>query len=145
MAYPSKVKSIMGLIPEYNSVEKMLMDPRHDNPALTTALYEIDKETTDNLKYALLVLRKQNFDQIKTWIQACSGMLSISSKHELNDHCERIEQRYIQSLEGYGITEQEEQTILQQISTKMKTPLRIIGYAGYGFVQLYKFFKNKIQ
>ena len=88
------------------------MDPRHDNPALTTALYEIDRGTTDNLKFAILILRKSNFSQIRSWIDSCSGLLSLSSKTELNDYFEDIQSKYQQALEAYGITEQEEENVL---------------------------------
>lgn len=83
LAFPSKIKSILGLMPEYKSMEKMLADSRHENPSLTAALYEIDVETSSNLRQAILVLRKSNFGQIRQWMDICSNFLSISNYREL--------------------------------------------------------------
>lgn len=144
LAYPSKIKSILGLIPEYQSVEKMLADPKFENPSISTALYEIDVEISQNLRVAILVLRKSNFAQIRSWIGDCRGFLSVSNNNDLVNECNRIEQRYHDELDHFGISEAEQDTILAAITKKLQTPLRFLGYAGRGFVILYQYFKNKI-
>ena len=42
LASPTKVRSILGMIPEYSYIDKILSSKRHANPALTSGLHEID-------------------------------------------------------------------------------------------------------
>lgn len=104
LAFPSKVKSIIGLLPEYKSVERMLADPKLENPSVATALYEIDAEIAQDLRVAVLVLRRAHFADIKAWIASCGGFLSASNKNELGDECSRLEQRYDDELDHFGLS-----------------------------------------
>lgn len=74
----------------------------------------------------------------------CGSVLSISNKNSLSDECKRIEQRFKDDLEAFAVSENEQATLLEQITLKMETPLRVLGYAGQGFVILYNYFKNRI-
>jgi len=115
LANPFKVKSILGLLPDYTYVDIMLKDPRHENPSLTCGLYEIDDETTYQLKEAILVIRYAHFKTIKTWIEHCKVFLSVANHHWLVKEQDRIESRFAEELQKLGIDEENQKSMLNTI------------------------------
>ena len=51
---PEKFKSILGVIPEYKFVNRILENKRYNNPSLNNGLYQIDLSSVDKLKKTLL-------------------------------------------------------------------------------------------
>ena len=64
-----EVKSIMGLIPEYEHINVILDNEQYDNPSLNYALYTADRETLDHLKEALMVMRKRVLQELQGLIR----------------------------------------------------------------------------
>lgn len=76
LAEPTQVVSILGQIPEYNFIEKILMSERHYNPALTSSLYQFDLLTLDSLRQTILIIRNDHFATIKGCIDDMKSLLS---------------------------------------------------------------------
>ena len=64
---PMEVKSIMGLIPEYNYVNVIL--DNYDNPSINYAFLQWDLLTLSHLKKCVMCLRKEILEQIKVLLQ----------------------------------------------------------------------------
>jgi hypothetical protein len=59
---PRRFKSILGLLPEYNSVNTILNNKRYNNPALNEGLYQIDLASVDKLKKTLLSIQRYQME-----------------------------------------------------------------------------------
>lgn len=112
LAEPSQIVSILGQIPEYNNIEKILLSERHYNPALTSSLYKFDLLTLDSLRQTILVIRNDHFNTIKGCIDEMKSLLSKKDFDKLHQECKKVQLMYQDELEQLGITSIEENGIL---------------------------------
>lgn len=104
LASPTKVRSILGMIPEYSYIEKILSSKRHANPALTSGLHEIDQLTLGYLRQTILLIRNEHFGQIREWIEHTKSFLNKENHKELVQRCDAVQQLYNDELEYVGLT-----------------------------------------
>ena len=58
LASVMEVKSILGLIEEFQYITRILDNDSYDNPALNQGLYKVDQDCLDQLKKACLIARE---------------------------------------------------------------------------------------
>jgi len=147
LASPARVKSILGLLPEYACIDKMLSSPRHDNPALNCGLYEMDALTHSYLKEVVLLVRHEHFKEIRSWLEHAKDFLRAEHHSSLVKRCNSIEEKYHDELAAMGVDELKQARMvgsfveLQQ--RNLFSPLRIVGYAGRGISGVVHAIKGK--
>lgn len=68
----TNIQSILGIIPKYRSITKMLECPYMNNVCLNYQLYQIDADTLFNLKSIILFIRSQHLDELSNMIEVTS-------------------------------------------------------------------------
>jgi len=65
-----EIKSILGLLDEFQYITKILDSELYDNPSMNCGLYRVDQDCLDQLKKAVLSARDEQLKEIKTVIDA---------------------------------------------------------------------------
>lgn len=74
---PNKFKSIIGLFKEYDAVNHLLNEERHQNPSVIASLYQIERQTTRKIKNSLVLIKLNRLDNtVFLWMDACREFLS---------------------------------------------------------------------
>jgi len=76
LASPMEYKSILGLMPKYRHINRLLYNNRFHNPALGSGLYQLDLQTLQCLKKIILVAQKQHVSQIRGWLQSVKSVIT---------------------------------------------------------------------
>lgn len=96
---PNKLRTILGLFPEYMAVDKLVSDERYQNPSVITCLYNIDSETIGKVKNSLLIIKMTHLDTtIHEWLENCRIFLSKEKYSDLFDHYKRVKTTYIDEI-----------------------------------------------
>lgn len=101
---PVEVKSIMGLIPEYEHINVILDNDQYDNPSLNHALYTADRETLDHLKEALMVMRKRVLQELQGLVRQLKeiGLLSEPVMNAYIEQCQEVNHKVEEELDNMG-------------------------------------------
>lgn len=87
---PEKFKSILGVIPEYKFVNRILENKRYNNPSLNNGLYQIDLSSVDKLKKTLLSVQRYSLmNATKKQIQRLGkqNLINRQSFKQLSRRC----------------------------------------------------------
>ena len=113
LASPMEYKSILGMIPKYKYINRILYNNRFCNPTLNAGFYQLDLETILSLKKIILVVQKHHLAQVKTWLQTVKSMITNKNQKELVSRCERVEENIIHELELMRIDETEQKYVMK--------------------------------
>lgn len=79
----AEVKSILGIIPKYKYISKILESTTFNNPALNCGLYQVDESTLQRFKLIVLTIRKQHLDDVAQWIKSTKKFVTEERHLEL--------------------------------------------------------------
>lgn len=69
-------KSILGLLPQYTYINKILYNDRYHNPTLNAGLYELDLQIIHCLKKIILVVQRQRIQEVIGWMDNLKNVMS---------------------------------------------------------------------
>lgn len=145
LASPAQVVSILGLIPEYHFIKKILLSERHYNPVLVSGLHQFDLLTLDNLRQTILVIRIDHFAQIRSSIQMMKAFLSKKAYDSLIRRCNEVQKLYKDEVERLGITSLQMGKIMRQLKEDISTPMAILSSFGSGIQDFFERVGNRVQ
>lgn len=130
---PNKLRTILGLFPEYKAVDKLICEERYQNPSVITCLYNIDSETIGKVKNSLLIIKMTHLDTtIHNWLDECRTFLSKEKYEDLYWHYQRVKGHYVneiqklgQPIQGKELKMQEEPTSMGQVQKFWKN---VVGF-----------------
>lgn len=131
LASPMEYKSILGLIPQYKYINRIMYNNRFCNPTLNAGFYQLDLLTIRCLKKIILVVQNEHLAQIKGWLSTLQSMVKQSHQKELLARCEQVGENIVHELEVMRVDEQEQKYILNFLEKESTTSV-ILGSAGEG-------------
>lgn len=131
---PMEVKSILGLIPEYSYINRILDNQKYDNPSLNYSLYESDQKNLDYLKQVIVIMRKKLIDDITALIGELNkiDLLTDNESQRYSQRCQEINAKIENELENMGLDPIRQSRQFGLAVRIVGAPFIIIGQLGIG-------------
>lgn len=136
LASLTDMKSILGIIPKYKYITRILECPTMSNPALDCGLHQIDESTLQDLRQIILTIRKQHLQQVETWLEHTKNFVSKENYAELCDKLAKLKNLLDDELSVLGVEDPRQQALILKILSKIGAPFIFVGHAGVGLFKL---------
>ena len=85
LADPTHIRTILGILPKYQAVNQLLIES--DNTALQAGIYKADQQTLRILNRVILLMRKQNIEELNATINNSQQFIGQKKYLSLSNKC----------------------------------------------------------